>query len=431
MGDALELQLQLDYYSRQLEERDALIVNLRRDLDIVLRDAADAATRATTLKSVQDTLLREKLLAERHAEQLMREKAELASENARLHVYANDCAARAEAAMAVARELRDAADARAAAEELSLAGGAAGIGITGGAGSDASTVVSAAQLAAARLLIARLLSVVAAGGLNLRREVLLAPPTADADPALRTSGAVAPILEAEVATVLAGVLGLPSIAVGNNSARSSLAASPTADAATAAVAAAEAANLPPPAAANAALGAGKVLPRAVPSASSAPQPAPLLLRPFSDLFSVLVGDVGDTSGIALDTSMAPSPPPMQLARRRPSAATIDVALPPSDTPLLLRELDEAAPTPPGEPGPSTTASNGAVVGIDTNLPSAVSAADGAFDPSANREGQRTSAASAGGGISAPPSIRDDDASRSAGSGSGRMAVGVRKVVSFQ
>ena len=95
MGDTLELQLKLEWAQRQLEERTSLGGALRRDIEVLIAEQGDLTLKVATLKTVQETLLREKIVAEKHVEQLMREKAELASENARLHVFAKDCAAKA------------------------------------------------------------------------------------------------------------------------------------------------------------------------------------------------------------------------------------------------------------------------------------------------------------------------------------------------
>ena len=54
----------------------------------MLEANADLLAHNATLKTCQESLLREKLLAEMHVEQIAAEKAELASENARLHIYA-------------------------------------------------------------------------------------------------------------------------------------------------------------------------------------------------------------------------------------------------------------------------------------------------------------------------------------------------------
>ncbi|RYE97389.1 MAG: hypothetical protein EOO41_03550, partial [Methanobacteriota archaeon] len=177
MDDAVALQLKLDWCTRLVEEKSSLVDCLRADVNALLA-ANDALTaNVATLKSVQDVLVAEKARAEAEVEEVRREKAELASENARLHVYAKDAAGRAERALATAAELKRIADARAAAEELVLTSG-------DGAGDTAAlapptargaTACSASELQAARILISRLLLMLGAAGVDLvplRRQLL-------------------------------------------------------------------------------------------------------------------------------------------------------------------------------------------------------------------------------------------------------------------
>ena len=134
--DAVELSLQLQWATRQVEERDGLVAGLQRSIVRLVEGGEEAAARIGMLKTVNDALLREKLLLSAHVEQLQREKAELASENARLHVFAKSCAATAEAATKSAAEMRAVAEARSRSEELTLLahGGPAVEGGGGGGG---------------------------------------------------------------------------------------------------------------------------------------------------------------------------------------------------------------------------------------------------------------------------------------------------------
>lgn len=171
-GNLAELAL-----TRQLEERDVLIRNLRGNVDALLDQLADAAARNETLKRVQDVLTRDKLGAERHVESLMQEKAELASENARLHIFAKEARALAERATRIAHEQQRFADARAQADELLLA--AASPPPTQ---SDEVQPIPAielrevqAQMHSLKLVLARVLQGLGASGLQLDRVALLAP----------------------------------------------------------------------------------------------------------------------------------------------------------------------------------------------------------------------------------------------------------------
>lgn len=246
MGDAVELQLKLEFSARQLEEKDGLIFGLRKSLDATLAECQDLQTKTVTLKSAQDALLREKLTAEKHVEVLMREKAELASENARLHVFARDCSTKADAASRVSSELTAIARARASAEELVLAGGtmpaqqslaSVDVGVN-----SAALHQLQAQLAASRIMLSRLLVLASRHGLPLNKDQLLGPVLREVDPATaaRTrpapgvrgdsvaaagkggaSGPVDAAIERELAMTLATQFGLhlPSAAPGGSNAQ--------------------------------------------------------------------------------------------------------------------------------------------------------------------------------------------------------------------
>lgn len=196
MAEPLVTELKLEWAMRQLEERDLLCRNLRANVDALLDQLADAAARNETLKRVQDALTREKIAAERHVETLMHEKAELASENARLHIFAKEARAQADRASRAAREQQLFSEARAQADELLLAAApstAVGVDATGGpptenlvaadpqpeppaaAASSAELRDAHAQLHALKLVLARVLHGLGTSGLQLDRAALLAP----------------------------------------------------------------------------------------------------------------------------------------------------------------------------------------------------------------------------------------------------------------
>ena len=225
MADRVELEIQLEWLQRQLEEREALVASLRKTLEALLGESQDHQLKAATLKTVQDALLREKLLAEKHVDLLQKEKAELASENARMHVYAKDCSAKAEAAARLSSELRSIAEARANAEELVLAAAAAVLAPGPSRPSSSHSAASSsrpaaadvlgleASLQASRILLSRLLILAARSGVVLRREALLAPPGRDADP-LRAApgGAVTDsAMEGELVATLCSQLGVSAL----------------------------------------------------------------------------------------------------------------------------------------------------------------------------------------------------------------------------
>ena len=168
--------------TRQLEERDVLIRNLRGNVDALLDQLADAAARNETLKRVQDVLTRDKLGAERHVESLMQEKAELASENARLHIFAKEARALAERATRIAQEQQCFSDARAQADELLLAASSPVSTLPPPPQSDEVPPTPAielreaqAQMHSLKLVLARVLQCLGASGLQLDRVALLAP----------------------------------------------------------------------------------------------------------------------------------------------------------------------------------------------------------------------------------------------------------------
>lgn len=118
--DAVELEIKLGWVQRELEEKAALVTCLREDLNSVLAENAALTDKVTRLKAAQETIIRDKLAAENRFQEALREKAELASENAKLHVYAREAVHKAESAIAVATHLRGVAEARSRAEEAVL-----------------------------------------------------------------------------------------------------------------------------------------------------------------------------------------------------------------------------------------------------------------------------------------------------------------------
>jgi hypothetical protein len=150
--DEVELGLQLDYARRALEEKETLLGELRRALAASADEVGARGRQCAALAEVQDELLRRKHAAESAAESALRDKAELAAENARLHVFARDAAARADAASRRAAELRALVDARERADAAAAAGGAgagAGAGEAPPAAHDGAPPLAAPAAAAA------------------------------------------------------------------------------------------------------------------------------------------------------------------------------------------------------------------------------------------------------------------------------------------
>jgi hypothetical protein len=220
--DAMDLRLKLDWARRAVEEKGQLLEALKANLQALVEENGELSRSVATLKEVQDDLLHRKLSAEQQADTALREKADLASENARLHVFARDAAGRAEAAVRQAAELKAQVDARARSEQAlmdfakqdrsavmaasaaaSADGKSEGISATLPTSSpDASrdTGILRSQLAAARLLVARLMMVVERAGINVRPRDLLQPLRgADgSDPRSRSGRGVDPALEREL-----------------------------------------------------------------------------------------------------------------------------------------------------------------------------------------------------------------------------------------
>jgi hypothetical protein len=171
MSDPLTTELKLEWAERQIEERDILIRSLRANVDGLLDRLGDAAARIDTLKKVQDALTREKIGAERLVEQLMQEKAELASENAKLHIFAKESATKAERANRSVQKQQEVTDARAHADELLLAAAT-----HTGSASTASDDALQSQLHALKLVLSRVLHGIQESGLKLDTAALLAPP---------------------------------------------------------------------------------------------------------------------------------------------------------------------------------------------------------------------------------------------------------------
>jgi hypothetical protein len=88
--DAVELRIKLAYSQRRLEESDGLVYKLKESLQQSIEQADSHSARVATLKQVQESLLADKLNAERRVALLMKEKAELAAENASLRTSAKD-----------------------------------------------------------------------------------------------------------------------------------------------------------------------------------------------------------------------------------------------------------------------------------------------------------------------------------------------------
>ena len=88
--DAVELRIKLAYSQRRLEESDGLVYKLKESLQQSIEQADAHSARVATLKQVQESLLADKLNAERRVALLMKEKAELAAENASLRTSAKD-----------------------------------------------------------------------------------------------------------------------------------------------------------------------------------------------------------------------------------------------------------------------------------------------------------------------------------------------------
>lgn len=381
MADPLVTELKLEWAMRQLEERDFLVRNLRSNVDALLDQLADAAARNETLKRVQDALTREKIAAERHVETLMHEKAELASENARLHIYAKEARAQADRASRAAREQQLFSEARAQADELLLAAAppaAAGADAPSGfppplesavaatdasappdPGASSSLAVPAdaelrearAQLLALKLVLARVLHGLGASGLQLDRAALLAPERAEARGALERvlrrailapgdADAPPPPLGGEAADDAQGGEALPAAAaaavvVGGPASVPAASAPPAASSAAAEPASADPGGAPPPSLSS------------QPSTGSAPS-APAAARWGAGLgvllsaatlgfWSVLVGDQSDE-------------PPPQAQQLQP--------VPPGD-----RALPDA-----GASGPDSSASSDAQVGAAGEAP---------------------------------------------------------------
>lgn len=187
MSDPIATELKLEWAIRSLEEKDTLIASLRASVDGLLSQLADASTKNETLKKVQDALMREKIAAERHVESLMSEKAELASENARLHIYAKEARAQAERASRAAHEQQQFSEARSKADELLLAASAAHAQLGDVAAahptdrdSSQELAEARAQLQALKLVLSRVLRGLDASGLRLDCAALLMPERAGA-----------------------------------------------------------------------------------------------------------------------------------------------------------------------------------------------------------------------------------------------------------
>ena len=88
--DAIELRIKLAYSQRRLEESEGLVYKLKESLQQSIEQADAHSARVATLKQVQESLLADKLNAERRVVLLMKEKAELAAENASLRTAAKD-----------------------------------------------------------------------------------------------------------------------------------------------------------------------------------------------------------------------------------------------------------------------------------------------------------------------------------------------------
>jgi hypothetical protein len=166
--DSVEACLRLDWAEQELEAKAALVADLQHHLSHATSDNADLRARVDTLKSVQETLLAEKLAAEASLEALLREKAELSGENASLRAHAKSLA-HALAQHALVESAARAAGGGGRARSGSPRGGAEPGAPP--APHDASAAAAAAaaedserELRAARLLAVRLLDVARCGG---------------------------------------------------------------------------------------------------------------------------------------------------------------------------------------------------------------------------------------------------------------------------
>jgi hypothetical protein len=218
--DPVELEIKLAWVGRELEEKTALVDHLRSDISAVLLQNSELAERVAKLKGAQEQLLHDKLAAERKYHDALAEKAELASENARLHIYAREAATRAENAIATSNQLRSVAEARALADELMLQGqevrspestplnSPGKIELVCKGGQD-----TAASLHAARLLISRLVALLHRHNVDPRKElpILTAEAAADAvSPGKHAVFAVDPRLQHELLPLVGAPVSSPA-----------------------------------------------------------------------------------------------------------------------------------------------------------------------------------------------------------------------------
>jgi hypothetical protein len=161
MDDDVTLSIKLDWAEQRLEEKEGLIASLRTNLEAVAVALQEEGLRNRALAEFQTTLTSEKNTAEAHVEELIREKSDLAAENASLRTVAKEASARA-SNLTNADALIDAA--------TSVAGARAGGGV------EAPIPSAEERLRASRLLVARLLAIIARAGTRVTDADLLGPP---------------------------------------------------------------------------------------------------------------------------------------------------------------------------------------------------------------------------------------------------------------
>ena len=166
--DAVELRIKLAYSQRRLEESEGLVYKLKESLQQSIEQADSHSARVATLKQVQESLLADKLNAERRVALLMKEKAELAAENASLRTSAKD-SQRASQISALA----DAALEHSAASASSSSGARSG----SGTGTSLLSIDSSSNIntSAVRSLVVRLLETCHRHGFSLSLNELTAP----------------------------------------------------------------------------------------------------------------------------------------------------------------------------------------------------------------------------------------------------------------
>jgi hypothetical protein len=201
--DALELRIKLDYALRSLEEKSGLLEALRANVQALAEENQRLEGQVATLNEVQNELLNKKHAIEQAADTALREKAELASEAARLHVFSRECAQRAEQATRHARELRAEAEARSKVDAALISEG-----IDDGVPGEEASPALKAQLTASRLLVTRLLGLTERAGIAIRlKDLLHIPQTGDSSATTSSSAPPLQPLERELLVAALSRLG--------------------------------------------------------------------------------------------------------------------------------------------------------------------------------------------------------------------------------